>query len=249
VECHRAERSATAAREAVAGVDGRQEMSEAAPQPRKGSVAAQLVALRRSVTAMGELVDLAIGRAIRGLVERDVEICAVVVAGDARINELHRGVRERCDDVLLGGIPDAAALRGVMAMLHIAAEFERMGDHCVSIAKLARTLADLPRLDSHVDIPTMARCCGQQVRDVLAAVVAGDVPRARLVAARDDRVDRLYHRLFDELVQLMSDDAGSAYPATQLVFVAHHLERIADRVTNIAEDLVFLESGCIEELG
>ena len=85
--------------------------------------------------------------------------------------------------------------------------------------------------------------------DILAAVVARDVARARLVAARDDRVDRVYHRLFDELVQLMSEDGQSAYRATNLVFVAHHLERIADRVTNIAEDLVYLETGVIEELG
>jgi phosphate transport system protein len=143
----------------------------------------------------------------------------------------------------------AGDLREIMSLLHMSSELERMGDHCVSIAKIARSLADLPELKPTVDLPKMAQYCGEQVRDILGAVVARDVARAREIAARDDRVDRVYHRLFDDLVQLMTDDSDNVFRATNLVFIAHHLERIADRVTNIAEDLVFLELGMIEELG
>jgi phosphate transport system protein len=131
----------------------------------------------------------------------------------------------------------------------MSSELERMGDHCVSIAKLARNLADLPPLETYVDVPKMAAYCSDQVRGILAAMVSRDVLQARRIAAGDDRVDRIYHRLFDDLIQMMTEDNTTVFRATNLVFIAHHLERIADRVTNIAEDLVFLDSGAIEELG
>jgi phosphate transport system protein len=95
----------------------------------------------------------------------------------------------------------------------------------------------------------MSQYCADQVRDILGALVSTDVNRARSVAARDDRVNRIYHRLLDDLIQLMSEDSSNVYRGTQLILVAHNFERIADRVTNLAEDLVFLETGEIEELG
>jgi phosphate transport system protein len=209
----------------------------------------ELRGIRGAVTRMGELVDRAISLAASGLAERDVDACTVVIAEDARINELQREVRELSYTVILTQQPVARDLREIMGLLHMSAELERMGDHCVSIAKIARSLADFPELSTHVDLPKMAQFCREQVRDILSAVVARAADRARLVAARDDRIDRVYHRLFDELVQVMAEDSQNAYRATHLVFVAHHLERIADRVTNIAEDLVYLETGTIEELG
>ena len=140
-------------------------------------------------------------------------------------------------------------LREIIGLLNMSSELERMGDHCVSIAKLARNLADLPPLETYVDVPKMAAYCSDQVRGILAAMVSRDVLQARRIAAGDDRVDRIYHRLFDDLIQMMTEDNTTVFRATNLVFIAHHLERIADRVTNIAEDLVFLDSGSIEELG
>ena len=84
---------------------------------------------------------------------------------------------------------------------------------------------------------------------MLNALVARDVDRARETAARDDRVDRIYHRIVDDILQLMVADSRNVYAGTQLILVAMNLERIADRVTNLAEDLVFLETGNVEELG
>jgi phosphate transport system protein len=184
-----------------------------------------------------------------GLVERDVDICNAVIAEDSRVNELQREVRELSFNIILTQAPVAGDLREIMSMLHMSAELERMGDHSVSIAKIARTLSDLPELKPYVDLPKMAQFCSEQVRDILGAVVARDTDRAREVALRDDRVDRIYHRLFDDLVQVMIDNSDNVFRATNLIFIAHHLERIADRVTNIAEDLVFLDTGVIEELG
>lgn len=224
-------------------------MSEIIPHPRRGLLEQELARVRADIIQMGELVDGAISRAITGLLERDVDNCTIVIAEDARVNERQREVRELCFTIILTQAPVARDLREIMGLLHMSAELERIGDHCVSIAKIGRWLVDLPELRTYVDLPKMAHFCCEQIRDILAAVVARDVDRARLVAARDDRIDRIYHRLFEELVDLMAEDTESAYQATHLVFVAHHLERIADRVTNIAEDLVFLKTGVIEELG
>jgi phosphate transport system protein len=208
-----------------------------------------LARLRTGTLHLGELVDRAIEKSIWGLSERNVDLCTAVIEDDAQLNDIERQLRELCFQTILTQAPVAGDLREIMGLLHMSSELERMGDHCVSIAKIARNLADLPPLQPAVDIPKMAQYCGEQVRDILASVIARDVPRARQVAARDDRVDRIYHRLFDELIQSMTDHSDNVLRATNLVFIAHHLERIADRVTNIAEDLIFTETGVIEDLG
>jgi len=224
-------------------------VSEPLLHPHRSVLDEELRRLRDGVTEMGELVDKAISRAMWGLTQRSVDVCTSVIEDDHKVNELQRQLRELAFTIILTQAPMARDLREIMGMLHMTVELERMGDHCVSIAKIGRSLADLPELKPYVDLPTMANYCSEQVRDILAAVVARDVDRARQVAARDDRVDRVYHRLLDDLIQLMSDDSANVFRATNLIFIAHHLERIADRVTNIAEDLVFLETGSIEELG
>jgi phosphate transport system protein len=205
--------------------------------------------MREMVLDLGRRVDTAIGRATTGLVERDVEACARVIAEDHQINEVQREVRELCFTAVLTQAPVARDLREILGIQHMAAELERMGDHCVSIAKIGRQLADLPETKPQVDLLAIAQLTAEQLRSMLSALVARDTEAARLVAAKDDRIDRMYHRVFDDLVQCMVEDGTNVYAATNLIMVAHHLERVADRVTNLAEDLVFLETGSIEELG
>jgi phosphate transport system protein len=226
-----------------------EEMAEPLLHPHRAILDDELARLRGVVTDMGELVDRAITAAMRGLAERDTSISNKVIAEDALLNEYQRELREVAFTAILTQTPVARDLREIIGLLNMSSEFERMGDHCVSIAKIARNLADLPELKTQVDLPKMAEYCSDQVRGILAAMVARDTMQARHIAAGDDRVDRVYHRLFDDLIQMMTDDVSTVYRATNLVFIAHHLERIADRVTNIAEDLVFLETGGIEELG
>jgi phosphate transport system protein len=218
------------------------------PHPHRLAMDQDMRRIREVVLLMGERVENAITQASDGLVRRDVDACTEVVEGDAAINQLQTEVRDLCFTVILTQAPVASDLREIMGFFHMASELERMGDHCVSIAKIARRLIDSPPLDPPVDISKLADRCAEQVRGILAALVSRDVAAARTVAARDDRVDRVYHRLFDDLVQLGEDDSANVYRATSLIFIAHHLERIADRVTDLAEDLVFLETGVIEEL-
>ena len=197
---------------------------------------------------MGERVDEAIGRATAGLVERDVAICDGVVEDDQKVNDLQREARDLTFTSILTQAPVARDLREILGFLHMASELERMGDHCVNIARIAKVLADIPA-GTVVAIPEMAALCAEQVRDMLGALVARDIDQARTIAGRDDRVDRVYHQILDDLIEEMREDSSTVYRATNLILVAHNLERIADRVTNLAEDLVFLETGTIEELG
>jgi phosphate transport system protein len=224
-------------------------MTDPLHHPHRPLLQEEMERIRELVLDLGRRVDEAITRAIRGLVDRDVELCARVIAEDHHLNELQQEIRELCFTAVLTQAPVARDLREIMGFQHMASELERMGDHCVSIAKIARLLADLPEVKPYVDMPAMGQLCAEQVRDMLSALVARDVDAARVVAAKDDKIDRVYHRIFDDLVQCMVDNSDNVYAATNLVFIAHHLERVADRVTNLAEDLVFLETGATEELG
>ena len=209
---------------------------------------AELQRIRDLVLSMGDEVDRAMTRATLGLVERDVDVCAAVIHDDARVNALLVEVRTLTFEALAH--PAAPAqLREALGLLHMASELERMADHCASIAKSGRELANLPPLTTPIDLPQLSEACQAQVRDILTALIARDVDRARAIAARDDRVNRIHHRIVDDLIQLMTEDGDTVFRGTKLIMVAQNFERIGDRVTNLAEDLIFLESGAIEELG
>jgi phosphate transport system protein len=209
---------------------------------------AELQRLRDLVLSMGDEVDRAMTGATLGLVERDVDVCTAVIRDDARVNALLVEVRTLTFEALAH--PSAPAqLREALGLLHMASELERMADHCASIAKSGRELANLPPLSTHVDLPQLSEACQAQVRDILGALIARDVDRARAIAARDDRVNRIHHRIVDDLIQLMTEDGDAVFRGTKLIMVAQNFERIGDRVTNLAEDLIFLETGRIEELG
>jgi phosphate transport system protein len=140
-------------------------------------------------------------------------------------------------------------LHEVFGLLLIASELERMGDHAKSCARYALPLIELssrPRLDS---ILNLGHYVEEQVSDILSSVAASDSRRAKDIAERDDRIDRIYHRVFDDMVETMRERPDWAYACTNLLLIAHNLERIADRVTNIAEDLVFMATGQLVELG
>ena len=224
-------------------------MTEISAHPHRPSLEAELRRVRDLVLEMGEMVDQAMDRATRALVDRDVHAANGVINDDHQLNARQAAVHEHCLSVILTQAPVARDLREILGFLHMSDELERMGDHCVNVARIGRNLADLPPLGKPVDFAVLSRLCAEQVQDMLNALVARDVERARSIAARDDRVDRIYHRMVDDILQVMVADSRDVYPGSQLILVAMNFERIADRVTNLAEDLVFLETGNVEELG
>jgi phosphate transport system protein len=224
-------------------------MSDVVNHSRRSVLDRELVEVRELALRMAEFVERAIPRAVTALVEHDTGLCDEVVARDAELNALQLRLREVAVTTILTQAPVDGDLRLLLAYLHMSAELERMGDHCASIAKIAR---QLPAQASDGGLPgfsRMAELCRIQLREMVDAVIDGDVEEARIVASHDDRVDRIYHRLFDAQVRACAAGEESAARATRLTLIAHHLERIADRVTNMGEDLVYLQTGAVEELG
>ncbi|MGH7691306.1 MAG: phosphate signaling complex protein PhoU [Candidatus Dormibacteria bacterium] len=210
---------------------------------------ADLAALGDGVRILGGMVAEGVAGAMAGLEQRDGDRLRAVVTGDAELNERHREERVRGLGVLAAQHPTGRQLNEVFGLMLMSSELERMGDHAKSCARYALPLIELssrPRLET---ILRMGRYVEEQVRDILEAVTANDTRRAQDIAARDDRIDRIYHRVFDDMVETMREQPEWAYPGTNLIFIAHNLERIADRVTNIAEDVVFLATGRMTELG
>ena len=216
---------------------------------RRPALDAELGQMRTQLMQVGQLVATAMEKAVWGLRDQNPDLCTAVIEGDAEVNEHHRAIRELCHRTILIQQPVARDLRHVLSYERTSSELERMGDHCVSIARIARSLCDLPDEPSSEGLGLLAGECQKQLVDILDAVETADIEAAREVAERDAVVDHMYRRSFDSYVQSMGAATGSASRATGLVFVAHYLERIGDRVTNIAEDLIFAETGAIEELG
>jgi phosphate transport system protein len=204
--------------------------------------------IRDSVLRMGSLVEGAIRQAARALVGHDAALALDVVKGDAVINEAQRGVSRLIAVTIATQQPVARDLRYLLTLDHVTYELERMGDHAASVAKAVIKLSPEPPLASYVHLPEMAERAAVLVHGVLRALVESDAVRAREIAADDDEIDRLYHATFDEVVQLMRDDPANVERGTRIVIASHYLERIGDRATNIAEDVVYLVTGDVEDL-
>ena len=216
---------------------------------RRPTLQAELDRIRAGVMDLTVQVEAAIEKAVWGLRTRNPDVCTAVIEGDAAINARHHAIRELCFHTILTQAPVAHDLRDILSYERMASELERMADHCVSIARIARSMTELPDVPSSEPLGALAERTEAQVRDMLAAVEARDVVQARDVAFRDNILDTQYRHIFSTYVDDMTADGNLAPRATGLVFVAHSLERIADRVTNIAEELIFAETGALEDLG
>jgi phosphate transport system protein len=208
----------------------------------------ELREIKDDVLRMGTLVEEAIRGAIDSLVRHDADAAHTVTVGDQRINEMQRRIASAITTTIATQSPVARDLRFLMSLDHVAYELERMGDHASSVAKQARKLAPEPPLKRYVDLPEMGELVAVQVHGILRALVEVDQVAARAVAAQDDEIDHHYHRIFDEVLELMRASPANVDRGARILFAAHYLERIGDRVTNIAEDVVFLASGEIEDL-
>jgi phosphate transport system protein len=208
----------------------------------------ELKDLRNSVVAMASMVDKAINIGVVALVQRDVSVAQQVVADDRAINEQRWRTEEQALLVIATQAPMAKDLRMIAAVIHIVTDLERMADHAAGIAKIALQTADQPPLKPLVDIPRMSEIARTMLHDAITAFIEDDQASARAIVARDDEVDALYEQIYRELLTFMLADPTTIDQATHLLWVAHNLERIADRVTNICERVVFAATGQLEEL-
>jgi phosphate transport system protein len=208
----------------------------------------QIEDLRGSVVAMSSMVDKAISNAVTALAQRDVRHAEQVVAADRDINEHRWRTEEQALLLIATQAPMAKDLRTIAAAISIVTDLERMADHAAGIAKIAIQTADQAPLKPLVDIPRMAGIARGMLHDAITAYIEDDPDAARAIVDRDDDVDALYDQIYRELLTFMLADPTTIDQATHLLWVAHNLERIADRVTNICERVVFAATGQLEEL-
>lgn len=208
----------------------------------------QLSEIQEDMLVMAGMVDSAIERGIEALKNRDLKLAQEIIADDLKINRKRYDTEDKCLELIATQQPLAGDLRTIVSVLHITVDLERMGDHAEGIAKIATMLADEPPLKPYVDIPRMAEVARGMLMDSLEAFKHRNTALAREVCDRDDEVDALYDKLYHELIGYMVSDPSNIERATYLIWVTHNLERIADRVTNICERVVYLVEGRIQEL-
>lgn len=208
----------------------------------------QLDLLHRKIMAMGSLVEEAIHKSVKSLVERDGALADEVLRDDKVINEHEQEIQAGCFRLIALQQPVGGDLRRLGTMLKLVTDLERMGDHAVSIAKTTNRLLAETYLKPLVDIPIMADHVKAMVRDCLNAYIARDQAAAEEIALRDDVVDKLYSTIFREMLGVMSQQPDKISSGTHLLLVAQYLERIADHVTNICEWIVYMNTGKMTEL-
>ncbi|MDA1095898.1 MAG: phosphate signaling complex protein PhoU [Chloroflexi bacterium] len=203
----------------------------------------ELGQLQSDVLALGSMVEKAISRSVEALRTRDIDLSRQVINDDDLIDAKRYDIEVRAIDLIATQQPLARDLRHIVAILHIVVELERMGDYAEGIGKIGVMMdAQLP-LKPLIDIPRMAELATGMLHRSLDALVARDVALARQVASDDDVVDALYDQVYAELVQFMVRDPETIERATHLLWVAHDLERVADRATNVAEQVAYLVTG------
>lgn len=208
----------------------------------------ELENLRGSVVAMSSMVDKAISRSLDALMRQDVAEAREVIADDRNINRHRWAVEEDALRLIATQAPMAKDLRNIAAAIHIITDLERMADHAAGIAKIVVDTSSEPLLKPLVDIPRMARIARDMLNDAITAYIEEDADAARRIAMRDDEVDVLYEQVYRELLTYMMADPSTINRATHLLWVAHNLERIADRATNICERVVFAATGALSEI-
>ena len=202
-----------------------------------------LRSLQDDLITLGSRVETAIAKSLQALRNRDLDISRQVVDEDDIIDQERLDLEEQCVEMMARQQPNSIDLRTLMSVLHIATELERMGDYAEGIAKISIMMGDQAPLKPLIDIPRMAEKAAQMLHRSLDAFVARDPEAALQVCNDDDEVDNLYEQIYRELLTYMFEDPSTIQRATYLLWVAHDLERIADRATNIAERVIFLVTG------
>jgi phosphate transport system protein len=204
--------------------------------------------IQDKILTMGDMVTKEINRSIEALKKRDLKTAHQIIAADAKIDELRYAIEDMCIELVGTQKHKTNDLRVIVAVLSITTELERIGDYAEGIAKIVVMIGDEPPLKPLIDIPRMAELTTEMIEKSLKSFVTRDVELAKHVVTMDNSVDALYDQVFRELLTFMMVDPKTINRATRLIWVAHNLERAADRVTNICERVVFTVTGKMEEL-
>ncbi len=208
----------------------------------------QISQLFDDVLFMGSMVEAAVNDSVEALKKRDIEAARRIYVGDQLINEKRYEIETQCLTTIATQQPMATDLRIMAAIMEIITELERIGDYAKGISRINMLMSDEPLVKPLIDIPRMAELGLDMLKRALEAFVNQDAETARKIPNEDDVVDALYNQVYLELLTHMIADPGTIDRSNYLIWVAHNLERMSDRVTNICERIVFVVTGDILEL-
>jgi phosphate transport system protein len=213
----------------------------------RGVLESELEEISDDLTQMGGLVEHAIVQSVEALSDQDAELAQQIIDEDERINQLRFDIEDRCFTVLATQQPVARDLRAIVTALNIITDLERMGDYAKGIGQLVIRMEGEDLFLSLDKMPDMAETVRSMVHAALEAFVEQDIDRARQLFEMDDQVDHLYREIFESAIRGMISGTHSVRQGMNLLFAAHNLERIGDRVTNICERIIFMSTGVMEE--
>lgn len=208
----------------------------------------QIQTLMDEILVLGSMVEDAIIESVESLKQRDTEKAKIIYKNDIKINQKRFQIENDALTTIATQAPMATDLRILASVLDVASELERMGDYAKGIARINLRMGNKPLLKPLIDLPRMAEITVDMLHRALDAFIHQDVELARNIPNDDDMVDALYNQVYRELLTFMISDPSTIDQATYLLWVAHNLERTADRVTNICERILFVETGELHEI-
>lgn len=207
-----------------------------------------LKGVEEELLRMADLAGKAVHDSVEALRHRDIETSRRIINEDIQINKMRFDIEDKCLLLIATQQPMAGDLRVLAAIINIITDLERIGDHAEGIAKINIAIGDEPLVKPLIDIPRMSAKGLSMLERCMKAFVERDIEAARMICNEDDEVDALYDQIYRELLLIMIENPRTIHGATYLIWAAHNLERTADRVTNIAERIVFMVTGKMEEM-
>jgi len=204
--------------------------------------------VKDEVLVLGSMVEQAILDSVEALKKRDIKASEKILQADRDINKKRFGIENQLMILIATQQPMAHDLRLLASIMEIISELERMGDYAKGIANINIRMGDAPLLKPLIDVPRMAQKGADMLHRSLTAFVNEDIETARKIPVEDDEVDALYNQVYRELMTFVIQDPTTIERANWLLWVAHNLERFADRVTNICERTVFIVTGELSEI-
>lgn len=205
----------------------------------------QLERLRDKILLLGGSTETALSRAMESLVHRNSELAKKVLDEDKIINAMEVEIDQLSIEIIALQQPAAHDLRFVISVAKITPILERIADHACNIAEAALVLNNEPPMEKYEDFSKMAQTVAEMLRSALDAFTTEDAAVSRQVIERDKEIDKSYHHVFNELLEMMIENPSTTTSAAHLLFVAKHLERIGDYVKDICEHNVYLREAAI----
>lgn len=202
-----------------------------------------LTELEGKLLEMAKMVVSAVNGSVDALVEKDLEKANTIKKEDKLINNFRWEIEEDCINLIATQQPVASDLRELIALLNIITELERIGDYAVGISKITIMIGTEKHVKPLIDIPRMREIAVDMIENSMKAYSNRSEKSARLIHSQDDDIDELYHQIYRELISYMIEKPSNITQCTYLLWVAHRLERMGDRVTNICERIIYLASG------